>query len=296
MKELAIIIVSWNVKNFLVQFLKSIFEFTKDVDYEIIVVDNDSKDNTVEKLKAEFGQEINQHKLKILAEKENHGFSKANNIGWKASNAKYVWFLNPDMEFIENSGLKMLNFVMHNPQIKVFGCKLLYEDQTIQPTIKNFPKLLDQILILLKLHHFIKTKSLKKYLAKDFDYSEVKEVDQLMGACILTNREILEKINGWDEDYWLWWEDVDFCKKIKDLGYKIAYTPIIAVKHFEGKSFEQVASLAKQKRFNRGMRTYFKKHHGYFAYLILSILSPISLLLAWITQLFKIQPKSQSRI
>ena len=94
MKELAIVIVSWNVKDLLVKFLNSIFENVQNIDYEVVVVDNDSKDNTVAELNQLFSEQIKQGKLKVLDEKENHGFSKGNNIGWRASNAKYIWFLN----------------------------------------------------------------------------------------------------------------------------------------------------------------------------------------------------------
>jgi len=296
MKELSIIIVSWNVSSLLTKFLRSIFEYTTDIDFEVIVVDNASQDDTVEQIKTRFINELDAGKLKLLAEKENHGFSKGNNIGWHKSDGKYVWFLNPDMEFIEDSVSKMMSIIKEDGKLAAVGCQLLYEDRTVQPTVKNFPKLLDQILILLKLHHFIRTKSLKKYLAKGFNYHDSAEVDQIMGACILTKREILDKIKGWDEDYWLWWEDVDLCKKINDLGFKIKYTPKTSIIHYEGKSFEQLPSLNKQKRFNKGMRTYFRKHHGIGSYIILSVLSPVSLFLAWITQLFKVKPRTQSKI
>lgn len=296
MKDLAIIIVSWNVKDLLIKFIRSILKYTQAIDFEIVVVDNDSKDNTVFALKKDFSEEIRSGRLKILAEKKNHGFAKANNIGWKASKAKYVWFLNPDMEFIEDSASKMLDFFKNQEKMGALGCKLLYEDREVQPTVKSFPTLADQLPVLLKLHHFIKTKSLKRYLAKDFDYNQTQKVDQLMGACILTENSVLEKTNGWDEDYWLWWEDVDLCKKIKEKDFNIVYYPKTAIIHYEGKSFEQVRSLAKQKRFNKGMRIYFKKHHGFFSYVILCVFFPISLLLAWFGQLFNVKPKPQSRI
>lgn len=296
MKNLAIIIVSWNVKNLLIKLIRSIFKYTKSVNFEIVVVDNNSKDNTVFALKNNFSKQIKSGRLKILAEKENHGFAKANNIGWKASKAKYVWFLNPDMEFIEDSTSKMLDFFQNRKNLGAIGCKLLYKDREVQPTVKAFPKLADQLLILLKLHHFIKTKSLKRYLAKDFDYNQIQEVDQIMGACVLTENSIMEKIGGWDEYYWLWWEDVDLCKRIKENGFKIVYYPKTSIIHYEGKSFEQVPSLNKQKRFNKGMRIYFRKHYGIGSYILLSILSPISLFLAWVSQVFKVKPRTQSRI
>ncbi|MFZ5365565.1 MAG: glycosyltransferase family 2 protein [Patescibacteria group bacterium] len=296
MKTLSIIIVSWNVSALLIRLIKSIFEYTKDIDFEVIIVDNNSKDDTIEQLRSKFAEEIANEKLIILDEKENHGFAKGNNLGAARAKGEILWFLNPDMEFIEDSAKIMLEILKSDDKIGALGCKLLYEDRTAQPTVKSFPALPDQVLILLKLHHLLKTKSLKRYLAKYFRYDRQQAVDQLMGACLMINKEIFEKVGKWDEDYWLWWEDVDLCKKIKDAGYKNVFTPATAIIHYEGKSFEQVPSLDKQKRFNRGMRIYFRKHHGLGSYIFLSALSPVSLLLAWITQLFKVKPKTQSRI
>ncbi|HUT21887.1 MAG TPA: glycosyltransferase family 2 protein [Candidatus Bipolaricaulota bacterium] len=296
MKKLSIITVSWNVKILLIDFLKSIFSNLADINFEVIVVDNASKDGSVEAIKHEYQNEIAGSRLKILAEKENHGFSKGNNLGWQASSGEYVWFLNPDMRFLEDSAEKMLNFMKAQENVGAVGCRLIYADETIQPSVKNFPKVWDQSLILLKLHHVFKTKSLKRYLAKGFDYNRQAEVEQLMGACILIKRDVFEKIGGWDEDYWLSWEDVDLCEKLKSAGLKNIYTPITSIIHFEGKSFEQVPSLSKQKRFNKGMRTYFKKHESFLSYSILLILSPFSLFLAWLTQIFKVKQRTQSKI
>jgi len=295
--QLSIITVSWNVRELTSRLLDSIFQFTEELAYEVIVVDNNSKDDTVKFLQENYAAWIESKKLIVIANNFNAGFSKANNQGLKIAKGEYVLFMNPDMELLENSFSKLFDFMEQTPNAGICACRLLYGDKTIQPNVKNDPSLCGQILILLKLHHFFKwLPCLKKYLAKGFDYSQKQYVEQVMGAFIFTRKEIMNKINGWNENYWLWWEDLELCKTVREQGHEIVYLPITEIIHFEGKSFAQTRGLVKQKRFNRGMLTYFKKHHSKLAYIILFSLQPISWLLTILTQLFKIKPRSQSKI
>jgi len=287
---LSVIIVSWNVKPLLQRCLKSIFDYTTDLDFEVIVIDNASKDGSSQMVASEFPQ------VDLIASNKNLGFAKANNLGLKQASGNFILFMNPDMELVENSFKRMYELMVSDDQIGLATCQLDYPDSTRQNNIKNNPGFCDQILILLKLHHIFKPKCLQKYLAKDFDYFKEQEVKQIMGAFVMAENNLIRKIGGWDTDYFIWWEDLDLCKKVQEQGKKIIYTPRTKIVHHEGKSFAQQKSLAKQKRFNKGMRTYFKKHHSYSTYLIVSILSPISLALAWLSQNLKIKPKTQSKI
>ncbi len=295
--QLSIVTVSWNVGALVGRLLDSIFQFTEQIDYEVIVVDNNSKDDTVKILNENYAAWIESKKLKIIANNFNAGFSKANNQGLNIAAGKYILFMNPDMELLENSFKKLFDFMEQTPNTGICACRLLYGDKTIQPNVKSDPNLCSQIFILLKLHHFFSwLPCLKKYLRKDFDYSQKQYVEQVMGAFIFTRKEIMDKIHGWNEDYWLWWEDLELCRTVHDLGHEIIYLPITEVIHFEGKSFAQTHGLSKQKRFNKGLLTYFKKHHSELAYGILFVLQPISWLLTILTQLLKIKPRTQSKI
>lgn len=295
--KLSIIIVSWNVKDLLNNLLESIFKYTTDLDFEIIVVDNDSKDGTAEYLQQKFKNEINKGILRVIANHSNAGFSKGNNQGARQARGEYLLFMNPDMELQENSFEKLLNYLDRNTQVKACTCKLVYPNGELQRSIKRFPTIVDQTIILLKLHHFLKNiHSVKNYLALDFDYEKEQEVEQAMGAFILLKKELYREINGWDEDYWLLWEDVELCKRINQLGEKFKYLPITQIVHHESRSFAQIGSLEKQKKFNRAMLIYFRKHNTAPAYAILLCLQPISLFLAWLTQILKIRPRPQSSI
>ena len=288
--DLSIIIVNWNVRDLLKRLLESIFNYTQGIEFEVIVVDNNSGDGSIEMVRENFPQ------VKIIANQENLGFAKANNQGLKIALGKFVLFMNPDMELKENSFKKLADFMEQNPGIGISTCQLTYPDGKVQPIIKNNPTFCSQLLIILKLHHFFMPECLKKYLAKDFDYLKQSEVKQIMGAFVFARKEVMEKLKGWCEDYFAWWEDIDLCYSAQKADIKIFYIPITKVIHHEGKSFEQELSYKKQKRFNRGMMIYFRKYKPFWQYLVICALNPISLLLALISQILKIKPKSQSKI
>lgn len=288
--DLSIIIVNWNVRDLLRKCLQSIYKQTQGIEFEVFVVDNASKDSSAQMVLTEFP------KATLIASNENLGFAKANNLALEQTSGKYILFMNPDMELVENSFPKLIELMDTNQKIVLSTCQLIYPDGSKQNNVKNNPGLCDQLLILLKLHHFFQPKCLKRYLAKDFDYSKEQEVKQIMGAFMFGKADIIKKMGGFDTDYFLWWEDLDLCKRIQDAGYKIVYTPVTKVIHYEAKGFEQQPSLEKQKRFNRGMRIYFKKHVSLFAYGLIYLLSLLSLILAYLSQIFKIKPKPQSRI
>ncbi len=330
--DLSVIIVNWNTRDLLRKCLKSIFEFTKDIQFEVFVVDNASTDGSVEY----FGYTRNTRNVHLIANKENLGFAKANNLAAKNAVGKYVLFMNPDMEIRENVFKKMFDFMEAKPDVAISTCKLfyppansigeksnieivsrkaaspsvktifgnlgdgidggVYPDDSIQSNIKRHPTFLSQALILLKLHHFLPfLPPIKKYLAKDFDYSKEQEVEQIMGAFVFAKREFVEKVGGWDEDYFIWWEDVELCKRAAELGEKIVYFPEARVIHYEGRSFAQVQSVKKQKRFIKSMLIYFKKHHSFLEWFLLWLVSPISLFLAFLVQICKIRPRPQSK-
>jgi len=288
--DLSIIIVSWNVKELLKKCLQSIYDKTQGLEFEIFVVDNASKDGSALMVAAKFTN------ANLIASNENLGFAKANNLALEQARGKYVLFLNPDTELIENSLKTLFDLMEQDEKIVLSTCQLIYLDGTLQKNIKNNPELCDQIFILLKLHHLFQTKCLNKYLAKNFIYEKEQEVKQIMGAFMFARTEVIKEIGGFDSDYFIWWEDLDLCKRIQDLGMKIVYTPKTKMIHHEAKSFEQQMSLEKQKRFNRGMALYFKKHVGIISCLVVELLSFLSLGLAYLSQLFKIKPKTQSKI
>lgn len=294
---LSIVIVNWNVRDQLARLLKSIWRFTTISDFEVIVIDNDSKDGSVQLIRDSFQTEIAAKKLILIDNQYNAGFAKANNQGLKIAQGEYVLFMNPDMEMLEDSFPKLIEFMEKRSDVGICTCRLLYNDKTVQPNVKNDPTFWSQFFILLKLHHFFYwLPTLRKYFAKSFEYDEEREIKQAMGAFIFTRKELMEKLGGWDESYWLWWEDLELCRQVRNAGYKIVFSPHAEVLHYEAQSFNQTHGVKKQKRFNRGLLTYFKKHGTKSEYIALYCLQPISLFLTILTQLFKFKPRTQSRV
>jgi len=296
MKDLSIIIVNYNVKDLVVKNLQSIFAFTKDISYKVFVVDNGSKDGSVQCFNDTFKNEIESDLLKVYDTKNNNGFAKGNNIPFNEIDSEYVLYMNPDMEIFDNVFKKQVDFMKNNPQVDFSTCMLKYPDGEIQHNIKGLPDFYINLIVLLKLHHFLKNEKLNKYFLSKFDYLNQSFVEQIMGAFVFAKKSSMDKIGLWNEDYWLWWEDVDLCRKAKNLDMKILYNPNNNLVHYEGKSFFQLASLDRQKRFNRGMLIYSKKYFPYYQYIVLKIFSYVSLLLALLTQVLKIKPRGQGKI
>jgi GT2 family glycosyltransferase len=289
--KISIIIVSWNTRDLLKKCLESIFKFTQDIDFDVFVIDNLSGDGTIDMINKNFPQ------VKLIANNFNAGFAKANNQPFLNEVGDEVLFMNPDMEFKENTVEAMHQLLAANADINIATCQLAYPDGELQHSIKRLPTFWSQFLILLKLHHFLSfLPTIKNYLYKDFDYTKEQLVENIMGAFVYARTNKFKELGSWNERYWLWWEDVDLCKTAKERGIKILYTPKTKVIHYEGRSFAQVATVAKQKRFIRGMLTYFKLHHSIFSFLILAIFSPISIALAWFTNVLDIKPRPQSKV
>ena len=264
--DISIIIVSWNVRDLLKKCLASIFRFAPDFAFEVIVVDNASADGTVEMARADYPN------VRLIANKKNLGFAKANNQGIAQAKGEYVLLLNPDTEFIEDALSACVAKMGSDKTIGVLGCQLLNSDKTIQPSVRAFPRVRDIIVILLKLHKLFPS-LLNKYLAKDFDYMEsnphsnplpfrergLYEVDQVMGAFFLVRRKVFDQIGLLDEKFFIWFEEVDFCRRAKQAGWNVAYYPGARIIHHGGQSFVKADTWRKQKWFFKSALLYFMK-------------------------------------
>lgn len=286
-KTLSIIIVNWNVRHLLFKCLKSIIRFAPDFSYEIFVVDNNSSDRSQEMLKSAFNKEIQSGLIKLILNDQNLGFAKANNLAIKKSKAKYVLLLNPDTEIIQkNTFEKMIQTMENNHKIGILGTKLLNSNRTLQPSVRRFPDLFSQAIILLKLHVVLPLFVLKKYFALDFNYDRELECDQVMGSVFLIREKVIKEIGILDEDYWIWFEEVDYCKRAQDKSWLVYYTPEISIVHYGSQSFKQMLNPRKQKEFNKSLLLYFKKHHKIWKYIIVKTLNPISILLSYFVLLY----------
>ncbi len=291
--NLSIIIVSWNVKEKLRECLRSVEETLshnapqppltlRGGGVEVFVVDNASKDGSVEMIKKEFPS------VHVIANDFNAGFAKANNQAIKLSQGRYVLLLNPDMRVFPGTLDGMVKFMdePRNEKAGVAGCHLVSAAGETVPHVRRFPILKDQLAIMLKVPHLF-PRVLDRYMMADFDYTKEARVDSIRGSFFMIRREVLDKIGLLDEGFFIWFEEVDFCKRTIAAGYEVVYTPIAKCVDYVGQSFKQVKFYPKQKMFTRSMVYYFKKHAPWWQYRLLWISRPVALSVAWIGDFIK---------
>ncbi|MFA5358505.1 MAG: glycosyltransferase family 2 protein [Patescibacteria group bacterium] len=283
--KLSIIIANWNTKELTRKCLRSIFDNTKNLDFELIVIDNGSTDGSVEMIKSEFRQ------VRLIENEENTGYVFANNQGIATASGEFVLLLNSDTEIIDDCLDKMVGFMQDNQDVGIASCKILNPDKTTQLQVRRLPTVWDQAVILTKMHNFF-PKLIKKYLWLDFDYEQQQDVEQVMGAFMLVRKKVIDQVGALDKNIWSWFEDVDYCKRVRDAGWRIVYTPIAEIVHLKSQSFAFHLALPKQKILVKSMRYYFRKNVGWGSYLFLLPLTYISLALAFLVQLFKIKKRN----
>lgn len=278
--NLSVIIVSWQVKDLLLQTIAALYNTEQNVDFEVIVIDNASNDGSVEAVKKYYP------KVKILANKENFGFARACWQGVELASTDYFLFLNDDTKVLDNSLSIIYQTLKKNKNYGVVGGMILNPDNTIQQSVRRFPKVSDFFILLLKLEHLYPS-LLNKYLYKSFNYHEAAQVDQVMGAFFITSRQVWNKLNGFDKNFFIWFEEVDFCLRVKQLGLLVYYEPTAKIIHYRSSSFKQLLALPEQILFNRSMFYYIKKHFSKINFYFLKIFEPISLFLAFIVQILE---------
>ncbi len=278
--KLSIIIVSWNVKELLKKCLASLDAGKTDFEFEVIVVDNNSGDGSCRMLKELRVSHFTCQKILLDT---NRGFAVGNNTGLKKATGEYVLFLNPDTEVVGDALQVLVRYMDTHPEVGAIGPKLLNSDGSIQRSVRRFPTLLSQMLIMKKAHNFFpRFSALKNYFQLDFDYGTEQDVDQVMGAALLVRKSILDDVGAFDPKYRRIFEEVDLCFRIKKAGYIIRYVPTACIIHHKGASFTQQRIFRKQIDFNQGMLRFFKKHKPVWQYFILYLFQPIS----WLATLF----------
>lgn len=280
--DLSVITVTWNAKDNIIEQISSVIFGCKDVSYEQIISDNGSSDDTIKLVREKFPQ------VKIIENKKNIGFGAANNKGLEFAQGKFVLFLNPDMRVEEGSLDKMMTWMREYKDVGIASCKLVDQSGKFNPesSPRRFPKVWEQILLLLKVPHFVPM-ILDNYLMKDFDSEKEQTVDSVRGSFMLVRRELINKLGwGFDPRYFFWFEDVDTCRECWKHGYKVMYTPIITCVDYVGQSFKKRKTYWKQKNFTKSMLTYFQKWEPMRKWIWIAIFRPVGILLAFLIDLF----------
>lgn len=249
--------------------------------YELIIVDNGANDAT-------RGLLSSYEHSKYMANPENRGFAAAVNQGMNISTGRYVLLLNPDTSFEPDVLAEMVRRLDRDENVGIASCVIRYPNGDIQESIRRFPRMPDQLSILFKVPHVLKrSKIVDRYMMRDVDALQTHDVDSIMGAFMFIRRDVLDEIGLFDERYFIWFEEVDYCKMAHDAGWKIRHYGDIEITHHKGHTFSKIATLRKQKWIRTSLRKYVKKHLGTASWLALWVLTPVFIVLALLAAVIK---------
>jgi N-acetylglucosaminyl-diphospho-decaprenol L-rhamnosyltransferase len=258
MVDLSIVIVSWNVRDLLRRCLHSILDVSHSMHVEVVVVDNASTDGSSDMVQAEFPG------VHIVANSENRGFPAANNQGLAVAQGRYVLLLNPDTEVIEDGLATLAAFAEAHPDVGMVGPQLLYPDGSVQSSRRRFPTLATAVFESTWLEPYALRRLLKRYYVLDRPDDAVQDVDWVTGAAMMARREAVEQVGPLDEGFFMYSEELDWCRRFREAGWRVVYLPTARIIHHEGKSSEQVVT-ARHIHFQTSKVRYFRKHHGRIA-------------------------------
>jgi GT2 family glycosyltransferase len=255
MPQLSIIFVNWNSTSYLLKCIESIYKYTNETEFEIIVVDNASPDDDVELVKHQFRDIV------LIESPENLGFARANNLGFRASSGEYVVFLNPDTILINPAFDLLLHQVRSLSNLGVVGCTLFNEDRTIQTSaIQTFPTVLNQLLDVDFIRNRFPTCPLWNIAPLLRGGNVPSKVEVVSGACLLLRREVFAQVGQFSEDYFMYAEDVDLCYKVVKANFTNYYVPQAQIIHYGGKSSVKTRAVLMKWR---SILHYLAKHHGH---------------------------------
>jgi GT2 family glycosyltransferase len=264
--ELSVIIISFNTKEILRQCLSILKSEIEGLSCEIIVVDNASKDGSEIMVQEKYPW------VNLVKSAINLGFGKANNVGFREAKGKFIVLLNSDA-FLNKGTLKLaLEKIKSNSKVGLAGGRLVGQDGSWQPSARLFPSLLNETLGMTGLSQKYKKSSFFGRYDRTWDPPEnAAEADWVPGAFCIIPKKVLDEVGGFDERFFLYYEEVDLCRRIKNAGYDIWYWPDIVVVHLGGESAKSVKALSVSSASKqlalwsyRSAFMYYRKHHGYW--------------------------------
>ncbi|WP_216633971.1 glycosyltransferase family 2 protein [Paenibacillus alvei] len=256
MIDLSIIIVNYNTKQLTLNCLKSVYESITNYSYEVILIDNASRDDSVTIIREQYPQ------VKLIPNTENLGFAKANNQGMRISEGRYVLLLNSDTVIGPDTLEIMIRFMDDNPTVGASGCKVLLPDGSLDKACRRgFPTPLATLFYVSKLSKlFPKNPKINAYHREDLDPNESYPIDCLVGAFMMVRREAIENVGLLDETFFMYFEDTDWCYRLQEAGWTNYYYPKTTILHYK-----RASSRNKPMRityeFHRAMAMFYNKHY-----------------------------------
>ncbi len=255
---LSVIIINWNVQDLLKRALSSVYaSWGAQPGLEVIVVDNGSQDNSVAMTQQLFPQ------AQVITNRHNLGYAGGTNQGFNAAQGDLRLVLNPDVEIVEDALICMVDFAKKHPEAGMIGPQLLWPDGSVQSSRRRFPTLPVLFLESTWLQKLLPQRTLQHYYVQQTSDAATQDVDWITGAAMLTRCEVFEQVGGMDEAFFMYSEELDWCRRVKEAGWRIVYYPQAQIIHYEGKSSEQVVA-ARHIYFQSSKVHYTRKYHGPF--------------------------------
>lgn len=255
--DISLIVVHRNGEDLIRACLASLPAACRGITWEAIVVDNGSNDASTKLVREEFPE------TRLIENKINNGFTKANNQGLKIARGRYLVLLNNDTVSHEDAFAHAVAALDKRPEIGVAGLKLLNPDGTRQMSCRRFPSfqqaLFNRYSILTRL--FPNNPYSAGYLMTDLEEDEIRDVDWVSGACLVIRREVHERIGGLDERFFMYSEDVDYCLRVWQAGWHVTYLPVATIVHYIGQTSSKFPFMPIFER-HRSMYLYYKKHYS----------------------------------
>lgn len=256
MIDISIVIISWNMLPFLKVLLPSLYSNSQGFTFELIFIDNNSADGTADFIKENYPDII------LHQNPKNLGVAPSRNQGLKMSRGRYILILDADMELVENSILKMFQYMEQNNACGLLGCKLVDSKLELQYTCKRFPSI--STLFLRRLERFDSVKKSKKlnyHLMSEWDHNSIIDVDYVIGACQFFRREVMKKIGYYDDTIFYGPEDIDYCLRVWNSGWSVRYYPFTKIIHHEQRITKQKVFSAITFKHLKGIIYFFRKYH-----------------------------------
>ncbi len=268
--DISIIIVNWNTRDLLQNCLESIYKTVSDISYEIIVVDNASRDGSVAMLQERFPL------VKVIQNDINRGFGAANNQAMRIMAGRYALLLNSDTVLKENAVKELFTFMEKHPDVAMACGQLLNADGSKQNSIANFPTLLTLSFNVSLLEYIFP----KRYPSKRYDFMEAIVVDSCIGACVIVRKKAIDEVGMFDERYFFFFEETDWAYQMKTAGWKVFHVPTAYIYHLQGQSIGR--NVRSRIEFYRSRYQFFRKWKNRSYYYLVRFVIIIRLSVNWL--------------
>ncbi len=271
--DVSVIIVNWNTESYLRDCLRSVFDATVGVEFEVIVIDNASSDGSVAMVEKEYPQ------VRLVKNSDNRGFAAANNQGMVLAGGRHVLLLNSDTLVLDDVIAATVRFSDVHADAAVVGCRALNADRSLQPTCFMYPSLLNMVLSSSYLYKVLpKSRFFGRERMMWWDRTDTRDVDVVTGCYMLVRQEAIDQVGRMDESFHMYGEETDWCYRFKQAGWRVMFAPEGEIVHFGGASSGQVREkMALQLK--GSLLLFLKKHRGPVVYAAACVLTSLFFLL-----------------